>query len=355
MQGFGSSGGGGGGGGMDSGPSPTKTLAQVQESMGPGGMGGSDSNAPWSGSMSMGASDEPTIRASAPKKGMMLGKKRPGDIFGGAPAPAAAEVAPENSSAPVQESPKAAVVNPLLDPVKVDIEEKITANLQAEGGVVGEVECVGQFQVTVIDAAKADLVCFKLQPQDQTFKYKVHPNLNKASQAANVLEVREPEKRFRPNTPAPLLKWRFVTSNESFLPISLSCWPSSTADGTQIVLEFELTDNSICLEDVHIRFPAPPSCRPNISSAEPGEAQYDAGSQRVHWYIPTIDKNESSGTFEFSASTDISTLLPFTFEATRRGETKCPMNILECYHQERKDPINFHLEKSCQYVFTVNQ
>jgi len=190
-------------------------------------------------------------------------------------------------------------------------------------------------------------------PQDQNFKYKVHPNLNKASQAANVLEVRDATRAFRANTPAPLVKWRLTSTKEEFLPINLSCWPSATSDGTQIVLEFELTDNNITLENVNIRFPCLPNAKPQISSAEPGEARYDASSQEVHWHIPLIDKNEGSGTMEFMAAADTASLLPYTFEATNRGSTKCPVEILECYHQESKNAIDFNLEKASTYAFTV--
>eukprot|EP00747_Dinoflagellata_sp_TGD_P186108 gnl/TRDRNA2_/TRDRNA2_42979_c0_seq1.p1 gnl/TRDRNA2_/TRDRNA2_42979_c0~~gnl/TRDRNA2_/TRDRNA2_42979_c0_seq1.p1 ORF type:complete len:422 (+),score=111.17 gnl/TRDRNA2_/TRDRNA2_42979_c0_seq1:186-1268(+) len=319
-----------------------------------GGMGSqesmSDSPTPWSGSGISMDDDKPApIKAGGAKKGMSLGKKKPGDIFAGlGPAEPAQEAAVEK-----QEAPAAAPVNPLLEPVKVDIEEKITANLQVEGGLVGEAECQGQFQVTVLDANKAGLVCFKLAPQDQNFKYKVHPNLNKASQANNVLEVRDATRAFRANTPAPLVKWRLTSSKDEFLPINLSCWPSATADGTQIVLEFELSDESMTLENVHIRFPCMPNARPQVSSAEPGEASYDQSSQEVHWYIPVIDKSEGTGTLEFTASTDTASLLPYTFEAVNKGNTKCPMNILECYHQESKNGIDFNCEKSSTYVFTV--
>jgi len=97
---------------------------------------------PWSTSM---ADDHtPTIKSAAPKKGMSLTKKKPGDMFAGLgptePAPsaqAAAESQAETASAPV---------NPLLDPVKVEVEEKITAELQVEGGLEGEIVCQGRSQ-----------------------------------------------------------------------------------------------------------------------------------------------------------------------------------------------------------------
>jgi hypothetical protein len=293
------------------------------------------------------------LKPNAPKKGMALSKKKPGDIFAGMgmsdPAPAA-----ESAKEEVVADAAPPVVNPLMDPVKVEIDEQVKAKLEVEGGLTGEAECVGDFRVTVFDANKADLACFKLATQDQSFKYKLHPNLNKASHAQNILEVRDETKRYKTNMPMPLVKWRLTSSNEDFLPINLSCWPSQTSDGTQMVLEYELTDTNVALEDIHITFPCPPNARPAISSADPGQAVYDAGNQQVHWAISSIDAREgSSGTLEFSAAADTATLLPYEFVATRRGATKCPMDILECYHMTEKTSIPFALEKTTTYMFSV--
>ncbi|CAJ1351611.1 unnamed protein product [Effrenium voratum] len=303
------------------------------------------SSAPWSSSMAEDSGPAP-LKPGAPKKGMALGKKKPADVLGsmGLPEPA--------PSPEVAEEPAAPAYNPLMDPVRVDIEEKITADLQVEGGLDGEAVCTGQFQVTVLDASKADLAAFRLAPQNQEFKYKIHPNLNKTSHANNVLEVREASRAYRANAPVPLVKWQFKSSNEEFLPVQMSCWPSTTADGTQIVLELELTDTSVTLEDVQIRFPAAASSRPQITSAEPGEASYD-GQTEVCWRIPVLDKSEANGNLEFVAKTDSASLMPFTFDAVRRGATKCPMEIVECYHMEKKEPIAFTCEKSCTYSFRI--
>jgi len=118
-------------------------------------------------------------------------------------------------------------------------------------------------------------------------------------------------------------------------------------------VELELTDTSITLEDIYIRFPVAPSASPQVQSQELGEASFDAGSGQVYWFIPMMDKNECNGIFEFTVASDQASLMPFTFEAVRRGETKCPMKIQECYHMERKDAMTFHLNKSSQYLFTI--
>jgi len=306
--------------------------------------------ASWANTMADDSGPAP-LKPGAPRKGMMLGKKKAGDIFGG-PAPSD----PTPAEAPVEQVEQAApaAFNPLQDPVKVEISEQINAKLEVEGGLTGEVEIVGDFKVTVLDPSKADLVSFKLSPQDQSFKYKVHPNLNKAQHANNILEVRDASKAYRANVEAPLLKWRLTSSNEDLMPVTLSFFSSQTPEGTQINLEYEMTAGDINLEDIHITFPCPPSGRPAIADCSPGEAVYDAGNQQVHWHIPSMSKNDGGeGSLEFTAAADLASLVPYQFEATRRDACKCPMDIVECYHMERKDPITYALIKSSRYVFTV--
>jgi len=295
------------------------------------------------GTMNMGGledSDERTFKpTSCPQKGMVLGKRRPGDIFGG-PMPSPLEE-------PVELEPFVPAHSPLLDPVRVEIEERITGELSLDGGLQGEATCTGHLQVTVLDPSKADLVSFKLNQQDQSFKYQVHPSLNKASYSNNALEVRDSTKAFRAYQAAPLLKWQLKSSDEAFLPVHISCCPSSTAEGTQMVVELELTDTSAVLEDVRISFPAPANSRPSVSSASPGEFAYDGNC--VRWTITQLDSVERSGALEFVAAADYASLVPGEFTATCRGKTRCPIEVLECYHLERKDPISLDLTRGSVY------
>lgn len=292
-----------------------------------------ESSAPWTPSMSENSMATMELK-TAPRKSMKLGKRKPGDIFA-----EDMEVA--------QEQPAAPAVNPLLDAVRVQVTEQVVGNLEMHGGLAGEATCNGSFQVTV-DPSKADQVCFKLAPQRQDFKYQVHPSLNKASYAQNMLEVRQGLTAF------PIggcLRWQLKTSDDGFLPVTLSCWPTATEDGTQIVLELELTDQDATLENVCIAFPASDSSRPSVSSASPGEAAHRDG--QVVWHIPVFDASEGSGTLEFTANADTATLLPATFEATQSGITRCPMEILECYHQAGKDAISFACEKRVAYNLKI--
>merc|ERR1719506_61855 len=201
------------GGGGGSGPSMASlSSSSMQETMSSTPSVQEVPTASWANSMNDDTGPAP-LKPSAPRKGMALGKKKPGDVFAGL---GMSDPAPADEGTAQQADPVAAEpvkVNPLADPVKVDIDEQIKAKLEVEGGLTGEVECVGDFKVTVLDTSKADLVCFKLSPQDQAFKYKVYPNLNKASHAQNILEVRDATKAYKANMEAPLLKWRLTSSN----------------------------------------------------------------------------------------------------------------------------------------------
>ncbi|CAE7886115.1 ARCN1 [Symbiodinium microadriaticum] len=231
------------------------SFQDTMPSMGGGASFGNDSTAPWTSSM---------VEA--------LGKKKNADVLGsmGIPEPTPS---PEERRGPWAASELWELETVQMDPVRVDIEaswegdvctnapqlqEKITADLQVEGGLEGEAVCTGQFQavtVTVLDASKADLAAFRLAPQNQEFR----------SHANNVLEVREASRAYRANAPVPLVKseaveWKCrLTTPEAdqLLAIHYSSaslgdtalvW-SRTKDGTQIVVELELTDASVTLEE----------------------------------------------------------------------------------------------------------
>jgi len=353
MEGFGSDGkadaapGGGGGGPGDgdsmsfgsSAPRSGPSMGMVQAQM-----GAAAEISAWTPSMN--ADTQQTINVkSGPKKGMLLGKKKPADIFGGM----GGDAAPEPMEEAVQEAaaPAAPAFNPLADPIKVEIKEKVAADLEVEGGLNGEATCNGSFEVTVLDPAKAALACFKLAPCRPDFKYKVHPSLNKASHAQHLLEVRQGVAAFPTGG---CLKWQHKTGDDGFLPVSLACWPTPTGEGTEIVLELELTDQSAVLENVTISFPVSAGARPNVESASPGEAGFR--DNQVIWYIPVFDASEGSGTLQFKANADAASMLPGLFEATQ-STTRCPMEILECYHQASKDAISFACEKRVQYELKI--
>jgi hypothetical protein len=53
-----------------------------------------------------------------------------------------------------------------------------------------------------------------------------------------------------------VLKWRFQTTDESLIPLTINCWPTINANGSADVnIDYELVDTSLELEDVVITIP----------------------------------------------------------------------------------------------------
>eukprot|EP00397_Hematodinium_sp_SG-2012_P016405 GEMP01016736.1.p1 GENE.GEMP01016736.1~~GEMP01016736.1.p1 ORF type:complete len:540 (+),score=129.09 GEMP01016736.1:179-1798(+) len=305
----------------------------------------------------------PSHAAKMGKKGLSLGAKKP--VFeptypmglaagvGAGMTMAQAEAPNIASYAPEEAAPVPLAANPLKEPVSVNIEEQITANLHSEGGINGEIEVQGKFDIIVFDQ-KADQVCFELGDlKEGIFKYKGNPVLNKQSQAKGLLEPKDPSKpAYAPNILKPLLKWLMKSKEEEHVPISLSCWPSPTPDGANVVLEYELTNTNVTLTDVHVRFPCPAHARANIESPDQGQAEYDNAAQQIHWYIPRIDSDDFNGTLEFTASCDSAQLMPFTFTAESQ-QLMAPVGIKRCYHQTRDEDLNYALKSVARYGFTI--
>jgi len=57
--------------------------------------------------------------------------------------------------------------------------------------------------------------------------------------------------------PLGVLKWRHVASDESAVPLTVSCWPSPSSDLTTVNMEFELQRVEFELHNVVIDIPIP--------------------------------------------------------------------------------------------------
>ncbi|PFH33826.1 adaptor complexes medium subunit family protein [Besnoitia besnoiti] len=243
------------------------------------------------------------------------------------------------------------MVNPLVEPVQALIEEKVKGTLQAEGGV-DELDIQGTFFVTVYDPNKAGLAAFRISPEDRRFKTKVHPNMNRASYAQNVLELRDPTRAYAPRTPAAILKWRLQTKDEGLCPMAISCWPSVAPNGVTLTVEVEATEPSRVLHDVHFSFTCPGNVPHQVLRVDGGETQHDGMS--LHWRLPQMSASGelATATLEFFAATDINTVLPFSAEM-RSTESICAFDVLECYHMEKAEPIAYALTRRTDYMLTI--
>jgi len=74
-------------------------------------------------------------------------------------------------------------------------------------------------------------------------------------------------------------------------------WPSTAGGETTVTVEFE-KNCPFDLSDVNISIPIP-GASPKIENAT-GSCEYDSKKNILHWRLPLIDKDGSSGNMEFS-------------------------------------------------------
>lgn len=290
-------------------------------------------------------------RGSQQSKGMQLGFKAP---VGGVDSSLQNLVLDEQikSTGEYADAQHDQVLNdPLADPVSILIEEKVKASLQAEG-VVKEVELQGTFFVTANDPERGSLAAFQLTPEDKRFKMKSHPNVDKTALSQNsLLQVRDPSRPLPPHQPAPLLKWRVSEKDESLVPLTVSCWPSTTPTGTVLTVELEVTDTSKRLEDVRVSFMCPAQANPEVLRTDAGTTEHDGVS--VHWFLPEMGQQLTAATIELKANASLTTLMPFSVEMHSR-DSICKVEVLQCTHMETKVEIPFSLTRKVDYLLTVH-
>lgn len=70
--------------------------------------------------------------------------------------------------------------------------------------------------------------------------------------------LKDGSKGFPLNQSLGVLKWRFVSQNESAIPLSVNCWPTpNNSGGFDVNIEYQLERSDIELKNVSIIIPIP--------------------------------------------------------------------------------------------------
>ncbi|XP_026682030.1 coatomer subunit delta-like [Diaphorina citri] len=129
-----------------------------------------------------------------------------------------------------------------------------------------------------------------------------HPNVDKELfKSKTEIGLKNPSKPFPLNNDIGVLKWRFTSTDESCLPLSINCWPSDNGSGgCDVNIEYELEHEEKELNQVTISIPLPLHCTPNVTECD-GDYNYDARKNTLTWSLALIDSSNKSGALEFSA------------------------------------------------------
>jgi len=262
--------------------------------------------------------------ASLGRKGMQLGNSKVGrkdfleslkaegevveDIVGGAAAAAAAPAVLPS------------------EPVFMAIEEKLSVALNKDGGLEG-MEVTGSMSLTVTNAPDACVRVILAGTLNPGFQFKTHPNIDKALYGEeNILGLKDPTRPFPTGAPLGVLKWRFQTADESFVPLTINCWPSVSGGQSYVNIEYE-SSAKFDLHNVQIAVPLPAIATAPMVNSIDGEWRFDARKSVWIWTIDLIDSSNASGSAEFVVpAADPSVFFPIQVAFTA-PQTLCDVTV----------------------------
>ncbi|XP_034653650.1 coatomer subunit delta [Drosophila subobscura] len=189
--------------------------------------------------------------------------------------------------------------------VHLKIEDKLVVRLGRDGGVQ-QFENSGLLTLRITDEA-CGRILLKLSPSHaQGLQLQTHPNVDKELfKARSMIGLKNLAKPFPMNTDVGVLKWRFVSQDETAIPLTINCWPSDNGEGgCDVNIEYELEAQHLELQDVAIIIPLPMNVQPTVAEYD-GTYNYDARKHVLQWHIPIIDAANKSGSMEFSCNASI--------------------------------------------------
>ncbi|KAI0323020.1 hypothetical protein OF83DRAFT_1160826 [Amylostereum chailletii] len=279
-----------------------------------------------------------SLRAPAFKgSGMKLGSKKTKqaellDALGGEPLLSEDMSVPPTPLASTTPQPSAPVKDPrgslpVVDTESVHIitKETISLSLSREGGVES-MELKGDMNLNVSDPSFAKIKIALLPPTGDfghELQFKQHPNVGKfAANKERVIALKDPARGFPINQSLAVLKWRYAGKDESYVPLSINCWPTPSNDGTcDVNIEYELENEGLNLYDLVISIPLPAGSYPEVSS-HTGEYQINPASHSLDWSVPLVTPEDRSGSLEFSINgDDVGVFFPVKVHFVGQGNT----------------------------------
>ncbi|OXA60681.1 coatomer subunit delta [Folsomia candida] len=133
-------------------------------------------------------------------------------------------------------------------------------------------------------------------------QFQTHPNVDKdLFRNKYQIGLKNAQKPFPVNTDVPILKWRYQTTDETQIPLSINCWPSENGSGgCDVNIEYELQNEDLELNDVTIIIPVPSGGSGPVVSECEGDYVYEARKNHLLWQLPVIDSSNKTGSMEFS-------------------------------------------------------
>ncbi|XP_022912450.1 coatomer subunit delta [Onthophagus taurus] len=284
-------------------------------------------------------------KTTAPARGMKLGgKSRDVESFVDQ-----LKSEGENVHTPVlnnvaQPGHKAPAIKQEMDGVHLRSEEKLVVRMGRDGGVQS-FELLGLITLH-IGNEQWGRIRVKLDNSDNRgVQLQTHPNVDRELfKMRSLIGLKNPAKPFPLNTDVGVLKWRLQSTEESFVPLLINCWPSETGDGgCDVNIEYELTHTDLELSDVNIYIPLPMGSKPVVSECE-GNYTHEAKRNQLIWSLALIDSSTKNGSLEFSVPKSTpNDFFPLTINFTSKS-TYAKIKVTDVLFVDDDSPVNHNVE-----------
>lgn len=219
-------------------------------------------------------------------------------------------------------------------------EEKISVKAKRDGGL-DSLEVHG---IATLNISDEKFGCIKIKmsyEDDKGIQSQTHPNIDKELfRNAHVIGMKNSAKPFPINVDVGVLKWRFQTQDESYLPLLINCWPSENGSGgCDVNIEYELQMDKQELNDVEIKIPI--NGTPIVSECE-GMYEIDNRKNRIIWNLPVINASNKTGSLEFSCHGKPSDFFPVSIQF-ESSQSYCNIKVADVVTIENQS-IDYYSE-----------
>ncbi|KAK3851350.1 hypothetical protein Pcinc_041996 [Petrolisthes cinctipes] len=143
-----------------------------------------------------------------------------------------------------------------MEPIHIVMSEEIVLHAGRDGGLQN-MEIQGILKLRITDS---DSGFIKIQVENtdtRPIQIQTHPNVDRELwKTKGQIGMKMNNKPFPHNTDVGVLKWRFHTVEDSFVPLSINCWPQDNGSGgCDVNIEYNLENITMELNEVVITIP----------------------------------------------------------------------------------------------------
>ncbi|CAH1642462.1 unnamed protein product [Spodoptera littoralis] len=185
--------------------------------------------------------------------------------------------------------------------VHLRFEERLTL-VAGRDGDVQNFELSGLLTLRISNEQYARIHVHVDNQDPRPLQLQTHPNVDKEAFRANgVIGLKQSQRAFPLHSDVGVLKWRLNANDDKLAPLSVNCWPSEGAGGgCDVNIEYELEHDHLTLSDVNIHIPLPSGNTSVI--VHQWEGSYAQKGRTLTWSIPIINKQQKSGSLEFTVT-----------------------------------------------------